>query len=148
MILEWSSARLAAADPQWTWRYFTPKEMRCPATNSLMISTTFMDRLEAIRHEYDKPITILSGYRTPAYNGQVTGSGSMTGAHTLGRAADIYIHARERDIALMLSLAKKHGMTRCGLQLSSTNWKLHFDDMTAEEGFYARGDGELACWTY
>ncbi|MGI9434461.1 MAG: D-Ala-D-Ala carboxypeptidase family metallohydrolase [Geminicoccaceae bacterium] len=93
-------------------------------------------------------VTILSGYRSPAYNSQVTSSASMTGAHTRGRAGDIYVAARERAVPKLLSLAKNHGMTRCGLQLSQVNFRRHFDDMTAGDGFAVRDDGELYCWTY
>jgi hypothetical protein len=73
---------------------------------------------------------------------------SQTGAHTKGRAFDIYVESRERDLPKLLRLAHNHGFTRAGIQLSLTRWKLHLDDMTQLDGFAARPDGDLFCWTY
>lgn len=47
-------------------------------------------RLELIRYEFgDKPLTVLSGYRTPEYNRKI--GGARASQHIEGRAADIVI---------------------------------------------------------
>lgn len=47
------------------------------------------EALEVIRLEFNKPITILSGYRSPAFNTAI--GGAKTSQHMQGRAADIQI---------------------------------------------------------
>ena len=47
------------------------------------------ENLEIIRKEVGKPLKILSGYRTPAWNKRVEGAKSSN--HMLGRAADITV---------------------------------------------------------
>lgn len=148
MIFEWSRWELANDDPRWVWRDFTPNEMRCKGSGALRVNKAFMDKLQILRDDYGLPITIVSGYRSPAYNAAVSANLSMTGAHTRGRAVDIYVSSHARDVPQLLSLAKKHGMSRCGLQLSTGRFRLHLDDMTRADGFPARDDGELFCWTY
>lgn len=148
MIVNWNDWHDALNDPRWVWGHFTPYEMRCRGSGALMLNAHFMDKLQAIRVDYGKPINVISGYRSPKHNASVSKSNSMTGAHTHGRAADISIEARERDVPLVLELARKHGMTRVGLQLSKARFRLHIDDMTINDRFAARDDGHLFCWTY
>ena len=45
--------------------------------------------LEAIRAEVGKPITVLSGYRSPEYNAKV--GGQPHSQHMQGRASDIHV---------------------------------------------------------
>ena len=51
--------------------------------------TKLAENLEIIRKEVGKPLKILSGYRTPAWNKRVEGAKSSN--HMLGRAADITV---------------------------------------------------------
>jgi len=147
--LEYADWRDAVGDERWTWRNFTPQEMACRATGRLKVGMTFMNRLQGMRNSYGLPISIISGYRTPAHNAEVTSSRSMSGAHTYGRAADIGLNGLHVDVPLILSFAWTYGFTRCGLKLSRDRFKLHLDDMTAAEGFAVRTDGRgLFCWTY
>ena len=149
MDLAYLHYRFAEGASEWRWSSFSPREMACPKTGKLRVDCPFMDRLQALRDAYRKPITIVSGYRTPEYNAEVTRGRSASGAHTFGRAVDIYVNDRERDVPLILQLAWTHGFTRCGLQLSAEDWRLHLDDMTARDGFAVREDGRgLYCWTY
>lgn len=50
---------------------------------------TLAEKLEIIREALGKPIKILSGYRTPAWNKKVGGAKSST--HMQGKAADITV---------------------------------------------------------
>lgn len=47
-----------------------------------------MDRLQALRERLGFPLVVSSGYRTPAYNKQVSDSGE-DGPHTTGHAVDL-----------------------------------------------------------
>ena len=148
MIINWDDWTDAVEDPRWTWGHFTPEEMRCRGSGALMVNIDFMNKLQAIRVEYGKAIFVVSGYRSPQYNAAISRQRSLTGAHTYGRAADISVRDRERDVPVLLELARKHGMTRVGLQLTAKKFRLHLDDMTAEDRFAVRDDGHLFCWTY
>lgn len=144
-VEHWSKIDMA----DWPWPNFPPKEMACQGTGSLKINVRFMNKLQRVRNDYNLPIEIISGYRSPEHNASVSKKKSQTGPHTHGRAVDISVQARERDVPLLLDLAWKHGMTRCGLQLTSKRFRMHLDDMTAKDGFAVRTDGKgLFCWTY
>lgn len=133
----------------WPWKNFSPEEMACQGTGKLLVNVRFMNKLQRIRGAYGKPITIVSGYRSAEHNAAVSKKKSRTGAHTFGRAVDISIAARERDVPLLMAIAWRNGMTRCGLQLTSRRFRMHLDDMTKKDGFAVREDGKgLFCWTY
>jgi len=136
-------------DPAWRWPHFTPYEMRCQGTEKVKVGFVFMDRLQAIRKAYGRPLSVFSGYRSPEWNLAVTKRKSRTGAHTHGRAVDLWPAGGVEDVPLILNLAWTHGMTRCGLMLSRPEQRFHLDDMTASEGFAVREDSRgLFCWTY
>lgn len=147
--LEYRHFTAAYADAAWRWSSFSPREMADRASGKLKVDVNFMDKLQAIRNAYGKPIIIVSGYRTPEHNAAVSQNQSMTGAHTHGRAVDISLAGGVIDVPLMLSFAWTFGMTRCGLELSSERWRFHLDDMTDQEGFAVREDARgMLCWTY
>lgn len=149
LIHQWAEWHQAMDDPLWKWRNFSPREMACQGSGRLLINSVFMGKLQNLREIYDAPITIISGYRTPAYNAQISNKKSKTGAHTHGRAVDIFTRNRERDIPVLLDIAKLCGFTRCGLQITTESYRLHLDDMTGDDGFAVRKDGKgLFCWTY
>lgn len=50
---------------------------------------TLAEQLEVLRLHFGKPITITSGYRSPAHNEKI--GGAKNSYHTLGMAADIQI---------------------------------------------------------
>ncbi len=67
--------------------YFTLNEFESPDTGEVMVDSRLIKKLEALRYLVGKPITILSGYRTPEHNAAVGGEpGSF---HTKGMAADV-----------------------------------------------------------
>lgn len=71
--------------------HFNSSEFRCsqPGGN-FRISVELVTALERLRAYWGKPITITSGYRTPAYNATIQGAASNS-YHTRGMAADISI---------------------------------------------------------
>lgn len=55
----------------------------------LEILTELCNQLEIIRAAFDKPVKVISGYRTKEYNTAI--SGAKDSQHCLGRAADIVV---------------------------------------------------------
>jgi uncharacterized protein YcbK (DUF882 family) len=86
----------------------------------------FMQKIEAIRIVFGKPMPISSGARCPAYNKKVSGTGT-TGPHTTGRAIDIAISGA--DALDLLSIALDAGMTGIGVAQKGDLRFLHIDDL-------------------
>lgn len=75
--------------------HFTLEEFRCRDGSEVPEKfrgnvQEVMDNLEVLRVELDKPITILSGYRTCSYNIKLEGAASKS-RHLCGQAADIKV---------------------------------------------------------
>ena len=54
------------------WGYFSIEELKCKGTDECLMDTEFMEKLEALRKEFNQPMIITSGYRHESYN-QVIG---------------------------------------------------------------------------
>jgi len=83
----------------WHWPHFTPREMACRRSGKLLLAPDFMDALEALRRDTNRPLPATSGYRDPEHNALVSSTGK-TGPHTAGRAADIAISGEDAYILL------------------------------------------------
>lgn len=69
---------------------FKVRELRCrDGSDTVMVDETLTVVLQCIRERFGKPVTITSGYRTPAHNAAV--GGAKSSQHLLGRAADIRV---------------------------------------------------------
>ena len=69
---------------------FQVRELRCrDGTDTVMVDEVLAVVLQCIREHFGKPVTITSGYRTPAHNAAV--GGAKSSQHLLGRAADIRV---------------------------------------------------------
>ena len=73
--------------------HFTAEEFSCNHCNKLPADKhppqILLDWLEVIRHEFDSPVIINSGYRCPTHNANV--GGAKSSQHLLGTAADIVV---------------------------------------------------------
>ena len=70
--------------------YFRVREFACKSGEDLVrISPVLLDILHSIRHHFNAPVTITSGYRTPEHNKKVGGAKKST--HKVGIAADIVV---------------------------------------------------------
>jgi len=75
---------------------FQVKEFACSdGTDMILIDTALAQRLQQIRDHFGKPVTIISGYRTPAYNKLI--GGATNSYHMKGQAADIIISGVTRN---------------------------------------------------
>jgi hypothetical protein len=69
---------------------FKVKEFKCrDGSDEVKIDDVLIDTLQKIRDHFKKPITIVSGYRSPAYNKSI--NGAKTSQHMYGKAADIQV---------------------------------------------------------
>lgn len=122
-------------ETDWRWPHFARDELKCKGNGECRMSPDFMDRLEKLREQYGKPLTISSGYRSPDYNQQVSTTGE-DGPHTHGRAVDILIAGGEAYE--LLKLAMEAGFTGFGIKQKGSGRFVHMDDLTPADGFTTR----------
>ncbi|MEZ5846480.1 MAG: D-Ala-D-Ala carboxypeptidase family metallohydrolase [Geminicoccaceae bacterium] len=120
------------------WPNFRPFEIACHAVStkagdrgSLLVVPEALDRLQALRTAWGKPLTVVSGYRTPEHNMRVSTTGS-DGPHTKGVAFDIRAHSQ--TIMPLAALAMRIGFT--GFGFAPSRGFLHIDTL------------QPRCWTY
>jgi len=90
---------------------------RCGA-DEILIDDLLIYYLNRFNNHFDGAITITSGFRTPAHDRRVGGSGS--GFHTLGMAADIQIAGTNAQQVQAFARELGFGTTFGGLGLGST----------------------------
>lgn len=126
----------------WTAKYFTAKEMMCKCgCGKSDMDQGFMYLLDAIRDMYGKPIIITSGYRCINHPAEASKSGSTSGAHTRGKAADIAAmredaHRLLEVVSAFNSAAREADMpylTGIGIQQKGTGRFIHLDACTMED---------------
>lgn len=116
----------------WTAKFFSKSEMACKCgCNESPMDQEFMNKLDALRAVYGKPMTISSGYRCA--NHPIESKKSKPGAHASAKAADIAVSHEEAF--LVLKLALEVGFTRVGVQQKGSGRFIHVDTATSEEGF-------------
>jgi len=115
---------------------FSRSELQCKHTGLCSMSSDFLDRLEALREEYGKPIRISSAFRDFSHPVEAR-KASKSGYHTKGRAADLLVGY---DGYRLLELAIKHGFRGigCAFRGPVESRFLHVDDR----------DTEPAVWGY
>lgn len=114
----------------WTdYPNFAAYEFDCSHTGDNEMKQDFMRRLQAIRTEYGKPMSVTSGYRSPEH--PIEARKSAPGAHASGRAADIAVSGG--DALRVIELALKHGMTGIGVNQKGNGRFIHLDDLEHED---------------
>lgn len=134
----------------WAYPNFTPDELRCKETGKLAMVPEFMDKLQALRSDYGKPMSVSSGYRDISHS--IEARKKHYGAHALGRAVDIRVsHAdafellqsvvlfnaaeagliRHEDIRPWLDAMNGKGFTGIGVQQKGNGRFIHLDDAPA-----------------
>ena len=116
----------------WSSPYFTQDEMRCQCgCNQDGMNAEFMDRLTSLRANWGRPMVVSSAYRCPQH--PIEARKAKPGAHASGRAVDIAVQGA--DARELLKMALDHGFTGVGVQQKGGGRFLHFDDLTAAEGW-------------
>lgn len=91
------SYSLAAEGDSQAAPHFKVREFACKdGSDPVFVSPRLADVLEAIRTHFGAPVTITSGYRTPAHNAATRGS-SPRSQHLYGLAADIQVEGAVPD---------------------------------------------------
>ena len=109
------------------WIYFTEQELACKGTDECDMHPEFMDKLIAVREDYNEPMIITSGYRHLAYNDTI--GGAKNSPHLYGRAVDIKVAGG--DALRLIKMALRHGMTGVGVKQRGDHDRrfIHLDDM-------------------
>ena len=109
------------------WEYFSVDELKCKGTDECEMDEGFMKKLEALRHEFNEPMIVSSGYRHESYN-QVIG-GAKNSPHLYGKAVDVVISGK--SAYRLKKLAIEHGFTGIGVSQRGPHEKrfLHIDTM-------------------
>jgi len=75
------------APDEWRWPDFSPAEIACRGTGTLLVHEGALDALQALRERLGKPMVVQSGYRSPEHNRAV--GGARHSKHMEGTAFDI-----------------------------------------------------------
>jgi zinc D-Ala-D-Ala carboxypeptidase len=110
----------------WPWKNFPRSEMQCKESGECRMIPSFMDRLQALRNEYNKPMVITSGYRSRHHKAEV--KKDRPGTHAMGCAVDVECFGA--DALKLIELALNHGFAGVGVkQHSDINKRfIHLDD--------------------
>ncbi len=109
------------------WNYFSVDELKCKGTDECEMDEEFMEKLEALRHEFNEPMIVSSGYRHESYNQVIRGA--KNSPHLYGKAVDIVISGKSAYRLMKLSI--EHGFTGIGVSQRGPHEKrfLHIDTM-------------------
>jgi zinc D-Ala-D-Ala carboxypeptidase len=110
---------------------FSEKEMRCKHTGKCEMDVLFMVKLQTLRTDFGKPMTVNSAYRDPSHPAER--DKAKPGAHTKGRAVDIAVSGA--DAYTLVKMALERGFTGIGVQQKGAVRYIHLDDLTAADGF-------------
>jgi zinc D-Ala-D-Ala carboxypeptidase len=114
---------------------FSAGEFNCRHTGQNEMQHEFMVKLQALRTEFGRSLTITSGYRHPTHPIEARKTHS-NGEHTQGNCCDVACTDGATRFRL-IQLALKHGITRIGVAKSF----LHF-------GIGGRGLPNNVIWDY
>lgn len=106
-------------------RNFSAREFDCQQTGENQMQQSFMNRMQALRSDYGKPMRVSSGYRSERHS--IEAAKERPGAHTTGRACDIAVSGG--DALHLIALAVKHGFTGIGVQQKGSGRFIHLDDI-------------------
>lgn len=125
---------------KWEWApFFTVQEFTCKGNGACLMDADFMQRLFQLREEFNRPMVVTSGYRSPDYNLKVAETGA-TGPHTTGCAVDIAVNGSAAYD--LINLAMQHGFTGIGISQKGLSHFVHLD--TLQPPLFPR----KMIWTY
>ena len=107
------------------WPNFHRTELACKCgCGQCCMVPSFMDILQSIRLEFNKPLALTSGYRCPGHNSAVSHTGD-NGPHTSGAAVDVAVSGA--DAIHLLAIALRHGIHGIGVSQKGSSRFLHLD---------------------
>jgi zinc D-Ala-D-Ala carboxypeptidase len=106
---------------------FSAKEFDCSHCGKNEMRADFMERLQALRNAYGKPMRITSGYRCPEH--PIEAKKAKPGSHASGCACDVGIDGP--DAHQLLSIALQLGFTGIGVQQKGSGRFIHLDTLTS-----------------
>ena len=116
----------------WRWSNFTRAEMACKCgCGRADMVPEFMDKLQALRTLYGRPMVVTSAFRCIEHNIKVSSTGA-TGPHTTGRAVDIGIRGADAH-ALLLQVARLK-FSGIGVNQKGGARFIHIDDLPDAPG--------------
>lgn len=92
---------------------FKKSEFDCKETGENNMQHEFMEKLQAIRKDYNKGMTVTSGFRSTKHSIEAKKTHS-NGEHTQGNCADVAC-TNGADRFRLIQLALKHGVNRIGI---------------------------------
>lgn len=107
------------------YQNFSAKEFDCSHCGKNEMQADFLQKLQALRSVYGKPMRITSGYRCPAH--PIEAKKAKPGAHASGCACDIGIDGP--DAHRLLKLAFAAGFTGIGVQQKGSGRFIHLDTL-------------------
>ena len=117
MITDWSK-----------YPNFSRAKLACSHCGAEGIKPELMDRIQALRNAFGRPMPETSGYRCPQHPAEI--SKTVPGAHQLGLAIDIGLQGR--DAYDLMKLAFSMGFTGIGVQQKGTSRFIHLDVVEAQ----------------
>jgi len=112
--------------------HFSDNELRCKCCGLATMQPEFMESLERIRVEMNRPLKLSSAFRCAKHNQEVSSTGP-NGPHTDhgdgGQAVDVKISGA--DALRLIEVAKKYSMTGIGVKQSGPAGKrfIHLDNL-------------------
>lgn len=115
---------------------FSAKEFDCSHCGKNEMRADFMERLQALRNAYGKPMRITSGYRCAEH--PIEAKKAKPGAHASGCACDVGVEGA--DAHHLLSIAFQLGFTGIGVNQKGTGRFIHLDTL--------KGPNRSSVWSY
>ena len=113
----------------WLWPNFSPFELASNGNGAVRVEMRALNRLQALRTDWNNALTLNSAYRDPAYNLKI---GSTRGSqHPKGTAFDVRVLGWSDDlIYLFKEMAYDHGFRGFGGYEKPDGRKnfIHIDD--------------------
>jgi len=119
--------------------HFSREELACSFTNSCAMDAATIEKLEALREEFGKPMRLSSAYRDPILHPRERTKPNGPGMHGQGKAIDVLVYGA--DAIQLLELALKHGFSGIGVNQRNdfSQRFIHLDTRNPEKS---------AIWSY
>ena len=112
--------------------WFSKDELKCKHTGECEMDEGFLEKLDALRERYGRPIYLSSAYRDISH--PVEARKASGGSHTYGRAVDIEC-SRGEAVEILSHIMAMGVFTGIGIQQKGRGRFIHIDDLTELDSF-------------